>query len=132
MSTTRNQLVKLFDLLSRAGVFRQIYARDKSPKSLAQPQKVLLNNSALMYALSNPRIGTVRETAFASMLGVGHTLNVAIAGDFVVDGRYLFEIGGDGKGFSQIRNLPESFVVADDIVTGFENKIPLWLFGFLY
>ncbi len=26
----------------------------------------------------------------------------------------------------------KSFVVADDIETGFQNKIPLWLFGFLY
>ena len=49
-----------------------------------------------------------------------------------LDGRYLFEVGGKGKGFAQIRNIPDSFVVADDIDYGFGNKIPLWLFGFLY
>ena len=49
-----------------------------------------------------------------------------------VEGRYLFEIGGSRKGFNQIKDIPDSFVVADDIDIGFGNKIPLWLFGFLY
>ena len=53
-------------------------------------------------------------------------------GDFLVDGKYLFEIGGAGKGFDQIRDLPDSFVVNDNTEVGFGNKIPLWLFGFLY
>jgi hypothetical protein len=53
-------------------------------------------------------------------------------GDFLVDGKYLFEIGGKSKGFNQIKELPDSYVVADDIEVGFGNKIPLWLFGFLY
>ena len=49
-----------------------------------------------------------------------------------VEGRYLFEIGGSRKGFNQIKDIPDSFVAADDIDIGFGNKIPLWLFGFLY
>ena len=53
-------------------------------------------------------------------------------GDFLVDGKYLFEIGGARKGFDQIKDLPNSFVVNDDTEVGFGNKIPLWLFGFLY
>lgn len=36
------------------------------------------------------------------------------------------------KGFSQIADLPDSYVVADNIETGYGNKIPLWLFGFIY
>ena len=50
----------------------------------------------------------------------------------MVDEKYVVEIGGRNKGFSQIKDVPESFVVADDIEVGFGNKIPLWLFGFLY
>lgn len=50
----------------------------------------------------------------------------------LIDGRYLFEIGGIKTGFSQIRDIPDSFVVADDMEFGFGNKIPLWLFGLLY
>jgi hypothetical protein len=50
----------------------------------------------------------------------------------MVDGRYLFEVGGKGKGFAQIRNQEDSFVVADEIEIGMGNKIPLWMFGLLY
>ncbi len=132
MSTSRGQLIKLFDLLDRAGIIRQIFASFPGPKSLAKPQKILLDNSSLMYALGAPQIGAVRESTFASILSVKHRVEFAKDGDFIVDGRYLFEVGGKGKGFAQIRNIPDSFVVADDIEFGFGNKIPLWLFGFMY
>lgn len=130
MGTNRAQIIRLFDLLDRAGLIRQLFISQKSPKSLAKPQKILLNNSSLMYALESPQIGAVRESTFASFVGVDHSIGFAKDGDFIVDNRYLFEIGG--KGFAQIRNVPDSFVAADDIEFGFGNKIPLWLFGFLY
>lgn len=85
-----------------------------------------------MYALDAPQIGAARESTFASLLSVKHRVEFAKDGDFIVDGRYLFEVGGKGKGFAQIRNIPDSFVAADDIEFGFGNKIPLWLFGFMY
>lgn len=132
MGTNRSQLLKLFDLLDRAGVIRQIFYNTGNPKSLGKPQKILLNNSTLMSALDSPKIGAERECTFASFLSTHYRIGFAKAGDFIIDNRYLFEVGGKGKGFSQIRNIPDSFVVADDIEFGFENKIPLWLFGFLY
>lgn len=132
MGTNRNQLLKLFDFLDRAGIIRQIFANVNSPVGLAKPQKVLLNNSTLMCALGTPKIGAERECTFASFLSVDHRVGYAKDGDFIIDNRYLFEIGGKGKGFAQIRDIPDSFVVADDIEFGFGNKIPLWLFGFLY
>ena len=49
-----------------------------------------------------------------------------------MDGKWLFEIGGKGKTFKQIADIEDSFVVNDGVETGFGNKIPLWLFGFLY
>jgi len=49
-----------------------------------------------------------------------------------IDEKYIVEIGGKNKSFKQIKDIPNSFVVADDIEVGFGNKIPLWLFGFLY
>ena len=132
MGTNRAQLLKLFDLLDRAGVIREIFSEANSPKSLAKPQKILLNNSSLMSALDSPKTGAEREATFASLLSVNHEVNFAKNGDFIVDGRYLFEVGGKGKGFAQIRNIPDSFVVADEVEFGFGNKIPLWVFGFLY
>mgnify|MGYP006916312895 CR=1 FL=1 len=62
----------------------------------------------------------------------GHSLSYPKCGDFLVDDRHLFEIGGRKKSFKQIRDLPDSYVVSDDIEVGHGNKIPLWLFGFLY
>ncbi|MEZ3590137.1 MAG: AAA family ATPase [Muribaculaceae bacterium] len=132
MGTNRTQILKLLDLLDRARIIRQLFIAVNSPRSLAKPQKILLDNPALMYALGTPQIGAARESMFASGLSVGHTIGFAKDGDFIVDGRYLFEIGGKGKGFAQIRNIPDSFVAADDIEFGFGNRIPLWLFGFLY
>lgn len=132
MGTNRSQLIKLFDLLDRAGIIRQLFASVTGPKSLAKPQKILLDNSSLMCALDKPNVGAERECVFASFLSTHHRVGFAKDGDLIVDGRYLFEIGGKGKGFAQIRNIPDSFVVADEIEFGFGNKIPLWLFGFLY
>lgn len=85
-----------------------------------------------MCALESPKIGAERECTFASFLNVNHKIGIAKDGDFIIDNRYLFEIGGKGKGFAQIRDIPDSFIAADDIEFGLGNKIPLWLFGFLY
>ena len=132
MGTNRSQLLKLLDLLNRAGIIRQIFTSLGNAQSLAKPQKVLLDNPTLMHALEATKIGAERESIFASFLSVCHRVNFAKDGDFIIDNRYLFEIGGKGKGFAQIRDIPDSFVAADDIEFGFGNKIPLWLFGFLY
>lgn len=76
--------------------------------------------------------GTLRETYFASQIGMEHKLSMPEKGDIVADGKWLFEVGGKGKGFSQIKDIEASFVVADDMEIGHGNKIPLWLFGLLY
>jgi hypothetical protein len=52
-------------------------------------------------------------------------------GDFK-SGKYTFEIGGKTKNNSQIKTVKDAFIVGDDIEIGRNNKIPLWLFGFLY
>lgn len=132
MGTNRAQLLKLFDLLDRAGIIRQVFSVSNSPAGMAKPQKVLLDNASLMCTLGFPKIGAERECTFASLLSPGHRIGYARNGDFIIDSRYLFEIGGKGKGFAQIKDIPDSYVVADDIEFGFGNKIPLWLFGLIY
>ena len=66
------------------------------------------------------------------MLSINHKVLYSKKGDFLVDGKYTFEIGGKNKSFNQIKDIENSYVVADGIEIGFGNKIPLWLFGFLY
>ena len=69
---------------------------------------------------------------FASQVGVNHQLYMPTQGDLVVDGKWLFEVGGKNKGFSQIKGIEDSFVVSDNIDIGHGDKIPLWLFGLMY
>ena len=133
LQVSPNQLIKILSLLDRSQILRLLYFKsERNPKSLIKPQKVLLNNSSLLYALGYADKGKVRESFFASMLSIDHKLTYPQAGDLMIDNRYLFEVGGARKGFDQIKDIPDSFVVADDIEYGLGNKIPLWLFGFLY
>ena len=133
LSTTRNQLIHLLSLLERAALIRQLHAQGKSLKALGKPDKILLNNTNLMHALgSTADAGTARESFFSAMMSHSHTIHHAAQGDLQVDEKYLFEVGGKKKGFSQIADLPDSYVVADNIETGFGNKIPIWLFGLIY
>ena len=101
---------------------------------MSRPDKICLDNTCLMHALSREvDVGCARETFMLNQLrSAEHEVTYPQQGDFLVDGRYLFEVGGAGKGFSQIKDLPDSFVAADDVETGYGHKIPLWLFGFLY
>lgn len=50
----------------------------------------------------------------------------------MIDRQWTVEIGGRKKEFTQIQNLDHAFLACDDIEYGVANKIPLWLFGFLY
>jgi len=87
-----------------------------------------------MYAMNeSPDIGNMRETFFVNQLTMSkNSLKYSHKGDFVINDKYTFEIGGKGKGFKQIANIKNSFVVVDDIKYSFNNKLPLWLFGLLY
>ena len=67
-----------------------------------------------------------------SQVKIDHNIKYSQIGDFIVDDKYIFEIGGKNKSFKQIKDIKNSFVVADEIEIGSGNKIPLWLFGFLY
>ena len=128
--------VKLYDYISYlndAQMLLLVEENAKGLKKINKPAKIYLNNTNLLYAYcQNQEIGTIRETFFANQLSTKHKLNVSKDGDFLVDNRYIFEIGGANKSFKQIKDINNSFVVADDIEIGFETKIPLWLFGFLY
>ena len=77
-------------------------------------------------------MGTIRETFFNNQLNAIHTLRLPNKGDFLVDGTWLFEVGGSNKNFSQIKDAPNSFLAIDGTEYGHGNRIPLWMFGLLY
>jgi len=66
------------------------------------------------------------------MADTSHKVTISSQGDFFVNSKYTFEIGGKNKDFSQIKDIKNSFLAIDNTETGVGNKIPLWLFGFLY
>ena len=133
LETDRNQALKMLDALARADLLGILTSPVKNLKHLGWPEKILMHNTNLMYALGTTvQEGTLRETFFWNQLQVAHQLNAPTKGDFLVDKKYLFEIGGRRKSFTQTKDLPDSYVVADNLEVGYGNRIPLWLFGFLY
>lgn len=129
----RKTLYQYIHYLSLGNIFSRLEAKGKGDNIFSKPAKLYLNNPNLYhcYCVESEK-GTIRETFFMNMLRVDHTLRYPKRGDFWVDDRYLFEIGGKNKGFGQIKDMPDSFIAADGIEVGFGRKIPLWLFGFLY
>jgi hypothetical protein len=133
LETTRDQCLKLLYALDRAGLLMLLTKEIKDYKHLVNPEKIYLGNTNLMFALcGNINEGTLRETFFLHQLTCDHQVCSSRQGDFMVDNTYLFEVGGKGKTFEQIKDLPSSYLAVDGIETGGRNRIPLWMFGFLY
>jgi len=133
IGTDRDTLYSYMDYLHRGKIFHILRSKTKGDNIFLKPDKIYLNNTNLNYCYcNNQEIGTIRETYFANQLALLHNISVPNNGDFIVDDKYTFEIGGKSKSFKQIKDIENSFVVADDIESGFGNKLPLWLFGFMY
>ena len=130
----RNTLLQYLFYLEKAGVIHTLYRNGSFYGKLTKPGKILLYHPNLIYALSSGQQeqGSIRECFFVNQLRTQFPVELADKGDFLVDGKYTIEIGGKGKTRSQIAGMTSAFVVSDDIEFGFENKIPLWMFGFLY
>jgi predicted AAA+ superfamily ATPase len=130
----RATLLSYLHYLSEIGLTRNLFKESYGISRLQKPAKVYLENTNLIYLLAkqNANIGNSRETFFINQLVHDHKVTFTEQTDFKVDDTYFFEIGGKNKTSKQITMLENSYVVADDIEYGFQNKIPLWLFGFMY
>ncbi|MCL2246771.1 MAG: AAA family ATPase [Lentimicrobiaceae bacterium] len=132
IDSNRNNTVKYLLLLANAKLLNLVSHKDKTIGDLTKPDKVLLNNTNLAYMFDDTaNIGTARETFFVNQVSAITNIYLARHGDFLAD-KYTFEVGGKTKTFNQVREIPNSFIVSDDIEIGYKNKIPLWLFGMLY
>ena len=101
---------------------------------MQKPEKIYLHHPNLQYALApeNTNIGSIRENFFYNQVSNLYKVTYTDKGDFLVDNKFTFEIGGKNKSIKQIAGIKDSFVVNDNIDIGFKQQIPLWLFGFLY
>ena len=130
---SRNSIYSYLNHLDRGELLNIVMNSKKGLAMLAKPDKVYLNNTNQLFAMcSDHKIGTIRETFFANQVGNMHSITSSDSGDFIVDSKYTFEVGGKNKSFNQIKDMPNSYLAIDDDFSMNEKKIPLWLFGFLY
>lgn len=134
IAISRISLLSYLDALHDSRLVIKLHKEATGISKLQKPDKLYLENTNLMFALASgvPDKGNLRETFFANQLGYRHKVNVSSESDFIIDGKYTFEIGGKKKGQQQISGLTDAFVAADDIEFGMGNKLPLWMFGLLY
>ncbi len=128
-----NVLKKYLYYLNESEVLINLYSMNKSHKDFQKPQKILLNNTNFAYAFStNPAIGTIRETFVANCLSLKGKLTAPAMGDFCLNDRLIFEVGGKSKNKRQIKSISNSYVLADNILSFTDGSLPLWLLGFLW
>jgi len=130
----RNTIGNYLQFLEKGKLIRLAYPAGNSTAILQKPEKIYLNNTSLIFALGETKSnrGNIRETFLFSQLAEIGKVALPPQGDFILDNRFTFEVGGKQKTSKQITGLPDAFVVRDDIETGTASSLPLWAFGFLY
>lgn len=120
--------------MQRAELLHLIYTDNKSVTKMQKPDKIYIQNPNMLCTLaSKQNIGTLRECFVVNQLAHKHTVEYGKEqGDFKVDGKITFEVGGKDKSFEQIANLPDSYILADAMEHPIGKKLPLWLVGMLY
>lgn len=132
LEAPRNTILRLLDLLDQAKIIKLLKTENEKLSYLQKPEKIFLENTNFVYyfAEGKANIGAVRETFFYNQLRQKHRVSASKFGDFMVDEKYTFEIGGPNKTFQQIKGVPNSYL-ALDVENSVGNKVPLWLFGML-
>lgn len=120
--------------MNRAELISLLYSDNKSVTKMQRPDKVYIHNPNMLCALAkNVNIGTLRECFVVNQLGVNHEVEYGkTQGDFKIDGKWIFEVGGADKSFDQIADIPNSYVLADSMEFPIGKKLPLWIVGLIY
>ena len=121
LSISRNSVADYCLYIEEAGLIAQLRDDTGGIRGLGKVNKIYLDNTNLIYNLgeNHPNIGNIRETFFFNQMRVNHDIIVS-------------SVSGKTKKQKQIKNIPNSFVVKDDIEMGYKNVIPLWQFGLEY
>ena len=132
---SRTTLLQYLHNLSEAQIIQLLYSDVTNVKRLQKPDKIYMENTNMLYALSTTQVneGTAREVFFINQLSAGHVVEYSkTSADFTIDHQYTIEVGGRSKDGKQIAGVTDSFIASADGEYVLGNKIPLWLFGFLY
>ena len=131
----RETVVAYLNYMDKAKLLHLLYCDLVNAKRMQKPDKIYIDNSNMLYAWATTpvRIGTARETFVVNQLSAKHQVEFGKKkGDFKIDGIYTIEVRGEDKDSRQIANLPNSYVLADNIETAIGHKMPIWVVGFLY
>lgn len=134
LEINKTTVLSYLSSMQRAELLNLLYADNLSVTKMQKPDKVYIHNPNMLYALSTEeKIGTIRECFVVNQLSAKHTVEYGkTQGDFKIDGKITFEVGGKDKSFEQIADIPDSYVLADSIMFPIGKKLPLWIVGFLY
>ena len=131
INTSRATVMNYIKYLSDSRLINIIYSVGQDfPK---KPAKVIMNNSNLIYAIYPIHIEQqeVMETFFVNALLSKHTINEGNkCGYYIIDRNRRFSICDAENTKMRLNN--ETIYVRYNMKVGKDNKIPLWLFGFLY
>ena len=131
---SRQTLLQYLKYLEDAKLINQLYKKSRGLSVLEKPKKILMENTNLMELFNgeNANTGNRRETFVLNQLLHSHKVDFSEESDFFVDSKYTFEVGGKNKKRKQIQEIPDSYIIADDIEFGTDRRIPIWLLGFMY
>ena len=137
LAVTRDIVYNGFEYLAQAGLISNIYYEARGMKLIRKPGKIFMNNTNLLKAINTTLslgndMGSARETFFTNQVAVNHSIHIHDSADFLIDSKYVIEVGGKGKNKKQIKSVPNSYLAIDGIKVGIGKRIPLYLFGFLY
>ena len=134
IGVARQTLLSYFLYLEESMLIAQLFKEARGRATLVKPDKLYLENTNLMFDLSGHEVdmGNARETFVLNQLKKDHEVLFASSGDFYIDGKYTFEVGGKNKKRKQIKDVENSYIIADNIEFGTDRRIPIWLLGFLY
>lgn len=134
IEASRNTVMLYLNYLEESKLLNLLRSKTSADAMLAKPEKVYLHHPNLLHAIGSVALnkGTERETFFYNQVNNVYKVSYSQHGDFLVADKYTFEIGGKTKGKKQIKAIKNSYIAADMLEYGYGNKIPLWLFGFLY
>ncbi len=134
LEINKNTVLSYLSSMKKAELLNLLYTDNKSVTKMQKPDKIYIHNPNMLCTLAtNLNIGTLRECFVVNQLSVNHTVEYGkTKGDFQIDGKITIEVGGKDKSFNQIADIPDSYILADEMEFPVGKKLPLWLVGLLY
>jgi predicted AAA+ superfamily ATPase len=130
VETSRATIMNYLKYLKNAKLINLLYENGGgNDNQIKKPDRVYMHNTNLLHAIApnNNEKATVRQTFFYNQVSYLHNVSSSKKVDFCVDGKCKFNVGG-----RKLEATKGIYAAADVIEVGEGDKIPLWLFGFLY